>query len=88
MSLETRIGVAGEALNYGEGDENYATESTMPLAIVGMSCRFSGDATDPERLFKMCSEARDGWSEIPKDRYNVDAFYHPDPGRCGAVSLS
>ncbi|KAI5865333.1 reducing type I polyketide synthase [Durotheca rogersii] len=63
-------------------DEMYEPSSRrqrgeMPIAIVGMSCRFPGDATSPERLWRMCAEGRSAWSEIPADRFNKDAFYHP-----------
>ncbi|KAH8651356.1 reducing type I polyketide synthase [Xylariales sp. PMI_506] len=49
----------------------------MPIAIIGMSCRFPGEATSPEGLWQMCAEGRSAWSEIPQDRFNKDAFYHP-----------
>jgi acyl transferase domain-containing protein len=61
-------------------------DATMPIAIVGMSGRFPGDAVDPEKLWTMCSEGKDAWSTIPSTRFNQDAFYHPDPSRNGAVS--
>ncbi|KAK0741973.1 hypothetical protein B0T21DRAFT_408828 [Apiosordaria backusii] len=49
-----------------------------PIAIVGMSCRFAGDVDSPEKLWKLVSEGRSAWSEIPKDRFNVDGFLHPN----------
>ncbi|KAK3683390.1 hypothetical protein B0T22DRAFT_430696 [Podospora appendiculata] len=50
---------------------------TVPIAIVGMSCRFAGDATSPEKLWSMVSEGRSAWTEIPSWRFNVDGVYHP-----------
>ncbi len=58
----------------------------MPIAVVGFAGRFPGDATNPERLWDMISAGRHAWSEVPKDRYNVDAFYHPHAERQGAVN--
>jgi acyl transferase domain-containing protein len=58
----------------------------MPIAIVGMSCRLPGDATSPEKLWDLCSKARSGWSQIPPDRFNNDAFYHPKGEKAGTVS--
>ena len=52
--------------------------SVVPIAIIGMSCRFSGDATDPERLWKMLAEGRDAWSEVPTSRYRWDSFHSPN----------
>jgi acyl transferase domain-containing protein len=33
----------------------------------------------------MLVEGRNARTEIPKDRYNVDAFYHPDAERLGSI---
>ena len=60
----------------------------MPIAIIGMSCKFPGDATGPEALWKLCEEGRSAWSEIPSDRFNRDAFYHPSGDRTTTVSCS
>lgn len=68
-------------------DDVLARDKTMPIAIIGMACRFPGDATSPEKLWNMLAEKRSGWCEIPKDRFNIDAFYHPDPDRNGTVCL-
>ena len=60
----------------------------MPIAITGMSCKFPGDATGPEALWKLCEKGRSAWSEIPRDRFNKDAFYHPSGDRMTTVSCS
>lgn len=61
------------------------TDMTVPIAIVGMSCQFPGEATDVERLWKMCAESRDAWSTIPEDRFNLMGYYHPDSSRPGTT---
>lgn len=61
-------------------------ENIMPIAIVGMSCRFPGDATSPEKLWNLCAEARSAWSEVPLERFNQKAFYHPQAEKLGTVS--
>ncbi|KAK4210832.1 putative polyketide synthase [Rhypophila decipiens] len=60
---------------------------TMPIAIIGMSCKFSGDATSPERLWELVSEARSGWTEFPKDRFGGEAFYHPISERLASTQV-
>jgi acyl transferase domain-containing protein len=57
----------------------------MPIAIIGMSCRFPGDATTPERLWEMCAQAKDGWSPIPKSRFNLDGFHDSESSQHGTV---
>lgn len=49
----------------------------IPIAIVGMSCRFPGDADCPDKFWELCSNGRSAWSEIPENRFCKDAFYHP-----------
>lgn len=59
----------------------------MPIAVVGMSCRFPGGANDPEKLWQMLSEGRSAWSDVPSDRYNAEAFYNADPDANSAVGF-
>ena len=66
---------------------NKVEGKSMPIAIVGMGFRGPADATNTENLWKMIAEGREGRSEIPKDRWNNKAFYHPNSARNGTVSL-
>ena len=59
--------------------------TNMPIAVVGMSFRGPADATSVESLWRMIYEKREGWSPIPKEKWNNDAFYHPDNKRHGSV---
>ena len=52
--------------------------SSEPIAIVGMACRFPGGNT-PEDFFDFLLKGGDGVSEIPKDRWDIDAMYDADP---------
>lgn len=56
-----------------------------PIAVIGMSCKFSGDATTPEKLWQLVVEGKDGWSPIPKSRFNADAFHDKDHAKIGMV---
>jgi acyl transferase domain-containing protein len=80
----------GDRGSHNDGDPAFLApnfgDATMPIAVIGMGCRYPGGATDPEKLWKMCAEQRDAWSPVPKERFNQDAFYHPDPSRNGTVS--
>lgn len=57
----------------------------MPIAIVGMACRLPGEATNPDKLWELCANREAAWSEVPKDRMNIDAYWHPDGERGGNV---
>ncbi|KAK4210062.1 hypothetical protein QBC37DRAFT_350610 [Rhypophila decipiens] len=57
----------------------------MPLAIVGMGCRFGGGVTSPSRLWDLVLAGKDVWSEIPESRFKAKNFYHPDPTKVSAI---
>lgn len=45
-----------------------------PIAVVGMSCRFPG-APNVDAYWELLKNGVDAISEVPKSRWNVDAFY-------------
>lgn len=60
--------------------------SHAPIAIVGMGCRYPGGATSPQTLWKLLVDGVDAVDEIPRDRFDVDALYHPVPGTPGRMN--
>ena len=56
------------------------------IAIIGFSLRFPQDAVSPESFWNMLVEGRSAVTEVPESRFNINAFYHPDPDRLGNVS--
>ena len=57
------------------------------IAIIGFSARLPQDATTAEAFWKFLCEGRSARTEVPKDRFNVDAFYHPDPDRQDSTNV-
>ncbi|OBK83987.1 type I polyketide synthase [Mycolicibacter sinensis] len=55
-----------------------------PIAIVGIGCRFPG-ADGPDAFWRLLSGGVDATSEVPADRWDVDAFYSPDPSVPGTA---
>ena len=60
-----------------------ASETSCPIAIIGMSCRFPGGASNPESFWKALLESRRCWSPTPKSRYNDEAFSRIQQGTQG-----
>ena len=58
-----------------------------PIAIVGAGMRLPGGVHDEASLWGMLSEGVDAVSEIPKDRWDVDAYYDPDPDKPGKMNV-
>ncbi|MCJ1384009.1 hypothetical protein MMC17_007124 [Xylographa soralifera] len=67
--------------------EAQTADRSQPIAVIGIGCRFPGDATNPENFWKLISEGRSALTPIPTDRWNADAFYHPQAERQGTINV-
>ena len=54
------------------------------IAIVGMGCRFPG-APNPRAFWQLMCNGMDAITEVPADRYDIDAVYDPRPATPGKV---
>ncbi|WP_079068088.1 phthiocerol type I polyketide synthase PpsB [Mycobacterium tuberculosis] len=50
-----------------------------PVAVVGIGWRFPGDVDGPESFWGFLVAGRNAISTVPADRWDAEAFYHPDP---------
>ena len=50
-----------------------------PIALIGVGCKLPGNITTTQGLLTALREGRDLVSDVPPDRWNVEAFYDPDP---------
>ena len=57
-----------------------------PIAIVGMGCRFPGGADSPEAFWQLLRDGVDTITEVPKERWNIDVYYDPDPAKPGKIA--
>ncbi|MET8978879.1 SDR family NAD(P)-dependent oxidoreductase [Streptomyces sp. NPDC004539] len=60
-----------------------AGRADEPVAILGMSCRFPGGSTTPDRFWDHLLSATDPVAEVPADRWDAADFYDPVPGTPG-----
>lgn len=54
-----------------------------PIAIVGYGLRFPGGANDGPSFWKLLHDGVDAVTEVPPQRWDVDAYYDPDPDAIG-----
>jgi acyl transferase domain-containing protein len=57
-----------------------------PIAVVSMACRFPGGANTPEAYWHMLQAGTDAITEIPKERFDADAYFDPDPEAPGKIA--
>jgi acyl transferase domain-containing protein/aryl carrier-like protein/ubiquinone/menaquinone biosynthesis C-methylase UbiE len=54
-----------------------------PIAIIGIGCRFPGEANDPNAFWQLLCNGVDAITEIPADRWNIASYFDPEPGTPG-----
>jgi acyl transferase domain-containing protein/acyl carrier protein len=57
-----------------------------PIAVIGVGCRFPGGVDGPTALWKLLCAGVDAVTEVPSERWDVDAYYDPDPHRLGTMN--
>jgi acyl transferase domain-containing protein len=58
---------------------------TDPVAVIGIGCRFPGGADSPESFWQLLQNGVDAVGEIPSDRWEVDAYFDPNPEASGKM---
>jgi len=56
-----------------------------PIAIVGFGLRFPGGAFDEFSLWQILAQGVNTVTETPRDRWNLDDYYDPDPDKPGKM---
>ena len=67
--------------------DSLGQEALEPIAVIGFSLRMPQDAVTPQAFWTMLEEKRCAMTDWPRDRINLDAFYHPDHDRRDTVRI-
>ena len=67
--------------------QEYFCDGVMPIAVVGIGCRFPGGASSPSKFWEMIANGRSGWSKVPATRFTESSFYHPSSDISGTASI-
>ena len=63
-----------------------ARAQNEPIAIIGMGLRWPGGAHDPASAWQLLRDGVDAISEVPRDRWNIDDYFDPNPDAPGKMS--
>lgn len=63
------------------------TAPEEPIAIIGTGCRFPGSSSSPSKLWDLLRNPHNVATKVPKNRFNIDAFYHPDGSHRGTTNV-
>lgn len=57
----------------------------IDIAIVGIGCRYPGGISNPDEFWSFLINKGDAVTDIPKNRWNIERFYDPDPEMPGKM---
>ena len=85
------LAAVAEYLAARVSDAESATSAERPsasgsIAIVGIGCRFPGQADGAGAFWRLLRDGTDATSEIPPGRWNIDDYFDPDPAKPGCMS--
>ena len=55
------------------------------IAVIGLGCRFPGGVSTPEAYWQLLRGGIDAITEVPPDRWDVNAYYDADPDAPGKM---
>ncbi|KAK3945065.1 hypothetical protein QBC46DRAFT_455714 [Diplogelasinospora grovesii] len=67
-----------------------STQAVEPIAIIGMGCRWPGEAGSPSdvdtpsALWEYLLAKKNSYSDFPSERVNLESWYHPETNRPGS----
>jgi acyl transferase domain-containing protein len=83
LSLAKRALLALELQSKLEAIDRLKAE---PIAIIGVGCRFPGGIHGPESFWQLLRDGVDAITEVPPERWDVQAYYDPDSAKPGKTN--
>lgn len=66
--------------------EQMESSNRVPVAVIGMACRFPGGADSPEAYWDVLKNKVDGITPVPAGRWDLDELFDADEDAPGKVS--
>ncbi|MDB9517354.1 SDR family NAD(P)-dependent oxidoreductase [Roseofilum reptotaenium CS-1145] len=67
--------------------ERMERSKSEAIAIIGIGCRFPGNANTPELFWDLLSKGQDAVREIPLERWDIESYYDPNPETPGKMYI-
>ncbi|HMJ22270.1 MAG TPA: beta-ketoacyl synthase N-terminal-like domain-containing protein, partial [Terriglobales bacterium] len=84
-TLSRHLAESPEASESIPRDDPRREATTEPIAIIGIGCRFPG-AHGAQAFWHLLRAGVDAITEVPAERFNLHAFYDPDPAIPGKIN--
>lgn len=84
-TLSRYLAVHSESTDLIETIQTVRKTGNETIAVIGLGCRFPG-AENPQQFWQLLRHGEDAIAEVPGDRWDVEAFYHPAPGTPGKMN--
>lgn len=79
-----RLALLADELN--ERVQALEKSRTVPLAVVGIGCRFPGGVDGPDSFWKLLSEGVDAIQQVPPSRWDIEELYDGNPETYGKMT--
>jgi len=58
-----------------------ASATRIPVAIIGMACRFPGGSNTPEKFWDLLKNGDEGLRDVPASRWDAKEYFDEEPGK-------
>lgn len=65
--------------------EKLESAQREPIAVIGLGCRFPGQANSPDQYWQLLQSGVDAISEVPPSRWDINDLYDPNPDTPGKM---
>ena len=81
------LSAESSSCNLDPATRKEAAQEHEAIAIIGIGCRFPGDANDAETYWSILKNGVDALIEVPPDRWDLRTYYDPEPGKAGKTNV-